>query len=129
MGDGRVGYGAAPCAGVGVVGGLWRVLRGELETDQRRALWWWLWCSSMSLQYHGFMQLDTIGEFLNAGDLGRLVLCCRGLRGRRPTLQLRLRAVNRCSLSLGRAERLLTAECEYDYDSSGADSSEQVDQG
>ena len=105
------------------------MLRGELETDQRCALWWWLWCSSMSLPYHRFMQFDTIGEFLNAGDLGRLVARCRSLRGRRPMLQLRLRATNRCSLSLGRVERLLKAEWEYDYDSSGADSSEQVDQG
>jgi hypothetical protein len=92
-----------------MVGGLWRVLRGELETDQRRALWCWLWCS-MALQQQRFAQFDIISEFLNAGDLGRLVVCCRGLRGRRPILQLRLRAVNRCSLSLGRAERLLKAE-------------------
>ena len=90
-----------------MVGGLWRVLRGELETDQRRALWWWLWCSSMPLQYHRFMQLDTIGEFLNAGDLGRLVTSCCYLLDRRHIVQPRLRAVMRCARLLWRTQRTL----------------------
>ena len=59
-----------------MVGGLWRVLRGEVETDQRRALWCWLWCSKMALLQQGFPQFDISSEFLNAGDLGQLVTSC-----------------------------------------------------
>jgi len=100
-----------------MVGGLWRVLRGELETDQRRALWCWLWCS-MALQQQRFPQFDIISEFLNAGDLGRLVSCCCYLRDRRPILELRLRAMRRCSVLLYRTERALSEEWDNDDDTS-----------
>ena len=92
-----------------MVGGLWRVLRGELETDQRRALWCWLWCS-MALQQQRFPQFDIISEFLNAGDLGRLVSRCWYLRERRPILELRLRAMRRCSMNLAATAGMLAEE-------------------
>ena len=90
-----------------MVGGLWRVLRGEVEADQRRALWCWLWCSKMALQQQGFPQLDISSEFLNAGDLGRLVTSCCYLLDRRHILQPRLRAVMRCARLLRRTQRTL----------------------
>ena len=113
-----------------MVGGAWRVLRGALEAGQRRALeklyvvlLFWARCSPMALQ-----QIDCIIELLNAGDLGRLVTCCRYLRGRRPISRLRVRALHRCARILYRAQRMLSEEWGDDSDSSGA-ASEQVDQG
>ena len=61
-------------------------------------------------------QIDNIIEFLNAGDLGRLVSCCCYLRGRRPSLELRLRVMRRCSVLLERIERALSEEWDNDDD-------------
>ena len=55
-------------------------------------------------------QIDSIVEFLNAGDLGRLASCCRFMRYNRQIKRLRLSALERCSRNLARIAGLLEEE-------------------
>ena len=73
-------------------------------------------------------QIDSIIEFLYAGDLGRLVSRCRLVRYSRQIKRLRHSALERCSRNLARAVGVLEEEWCHLYGISGSDS-EQVDQG
>ena len=61
----------------------------------------------MALLQQGFPQFDISSEFLNAGDLGRLVTSCCYLLDRRNIVQPRLRAVRRCARLRWRTQRTL----------------------
>ena len=58
-------------------------------------------------------QIDSIIEVLNAGDLGRLVSCCRFMRYNRQIKRLRLSALERCSRNLARIAGIRAEEWDY----------------
>jgi hypothetical protein len=78
-------------------------------------------------------QIDSIIEFLNPGDFGRLVSCCRCMRINRQIHRLRLSALERCSMNLARTAGMLAEEWDYGLREEELDSLlgffGQVDQG